>query len=223
MNDRLYKLIAENSPNAAEPATSTVIATRMRAQGIGGVGLTGSHVVQAWKHGFIDRIPGSKPPLYCSKEPSTDRIALTISIPRALAELIPEAWVMRGDGEQTEDFKAPVLMERATKVVDAMGSNCKFSRDVAIPMVANNILDDVIEVCFEHVAKAVVGEQVHMSARERQLVNVVEWCLSNLGSENGYFTTCGAIQTRKLIDALAAYGITPRYGSMGKSLGPAVK
>lgn len=223
MNDRLYKLIAANCPTSDEPASSTTIATRMRARGIGGVGLTGHHVKEAWKHGYIERVPGAKPPLYHQKtvEPG-ERITLTLSIPRALADILPEAWIMRGDGEQTDDFTAPVLMAKATEVVDAMGDNCKFSRDVAIPMMANNILDDVIEACFEHVAKAAIGETNHMSQRERDLVNIVEWCLANLGSENGYFTTCGAIQTRKLIAALAAYGITPRYGNHGRSLGPII-
>jgi hypothetical protein len=48
---------------------------------------------------------------------------------------------------------------------------------------------------------------------EKQMVMAVDELLSfNLGSSEGYLGSIGLFTTRKLQQALAAYGITPDYG-----------
>lgn len=59
-------------------------------------------------------------------------------------------------------------------------------------------------------APTVTGE------RESMLVEAVRIALSMLGSDAGYLPCIGAPATRRLQNALGAYGIQPNYGRVSK-------
>lgn len=67
IQERMYRNIRDHAPPADQPMTSGMIAERVNRARAGNY-FTGSHVVWAWKAGFLERVPDTKPALFYRKE-----------------------------------------------------------------------------------------------------------------------------------------------------------